>query len=44
LGGIGWVMPGMLVCAVAGAETAINANALAAAMTVLFTNPIPIKN
>src|SRR5439155_3420146 len=35
--GIGMVMPGIFICAIAGAETAPNASALAAANRVVFT-------
>jgi hypothetical protein len=34
---------GMVICAVAGAETAINASVLAAAISLLFTIPTPIE-
>jgi hypothetical protein len=35
--GIGMVMPGMCICAAAGAETAPSASALAAANRIVFT-------
>src|SRR5205823_2115777 len=35
--GIGMVMPGMFICAIAGAETAPSASALTAANRVVFT-------
>ena len=38
--GIGMCMPGMFICAIAGAETAPSASALAAANKVIFTESL----
>jgi hypothetical protein len=40
----GIAMPGIFICAVAGAETAINASVLAATISLLFTIPTPIES
>jgi hypothetical protein len=43
LGGIGMVMPGTFICAMAGGDTVIEASVLAAAISLLFTIPTPIE-
>lgn len=40
----GIVMPGIFICPMAGVETAISANVLAAAISLLFTIPTPIES
>jgi hypothetical protein len=41
--GIGIVMPGIFICATAGAETVPSASALAAANSIAFTRVSPLK-
>jgi hypothetical protein len=44
LADIGTVMPGIFICADAGADMAISASVLVAAIHILFTIPTPIES